>query len=98
MSPEDKRARNPGAGVDYARVNAGNERKQNKSPKQVAPQPVRSAPTTAGAAMESGVLLAMMEPRQAAAGSILSLQRLSGNRTVTRHLQAKLTVGPSPTG
>jgi hypothetical protein len=68
--------------------------KQNNSPKQAAPQAVRSVPFGAGATMESGVLLAMAEPLQAAAGSILSLQRLTGNRTVTRHLQAKLTVGP----
>jgi hypothetical protein len=68
--------------------------KQNKSPKHAAPQAMRSAPFGAGAAVGSGVLLAMAEPLQAAAGSILSLQRLTGNRTVTRHLQAKLTVGP----
>jgi hypothetical protein len=69
--------------------------RQYKSSKQLVPQAVHGAPTGQSSLIETGVLLAVMEPRQAAAGSILSLQRLTGNRTVTRHLQAKLTVGPA---
>jgi hypothetical protein len=74
--------------------------KQNKAPKQRAPQAIGKGQGGMGASgalstMDTGVLLAMMEPGQAAIGSILSLQRLSGNRAVTGHLQTKLTVGPT---
>jgi hypothetical protein len=52
-----------------------------------------SAPTPASSNAE--IQLALTAPRGASSGSLGALQRLAGNRAVTRLIQAKLKVGPA---
>lgn len=68
---------------------------EKKNPTRQAPQPValKAPPAVEGARMDGGVALALADPLSAAPGSILTLQRLAGNRAVSRHIQTKLMVG-----